>query len=159
MGSDRSCGWLATLTSALVLAVGVMVAGCGGGDDPASGSKTSTSSPTQTTAAAPKKPTAPTDRGARRCTRTAILAALLADVDQLPFEVDRVRCKGSFARSRFVARGCAPGQTANGIACGTAKVAAWRLGVKRWRLIAYGDKLACADVRQKAGDFPQSLCD
>jgi hypothetical protein len=157
MGSDRSCGWLAALTGALVLAVGVMLAGCGGGDGAASSSTTSTSSPSTTTPA--KKPAGTTDRGARRCSRTAILAALLADVARLPFDVDRVRCKGSFARSRFVARGCAPGRTADGIPCGTAKVGAWRLGAKRWRLIAYADALTCADVRKKAGDFPRSLCD
>jgi hypothetical protein len=130
--------------------------GCGPGNDAA----TTTPRPTQTApAAAPKKPAAPTDRGARRCTKTAFLAALLTDVAALPIEVDGVRCKGEFARSRFVARGCAPGQTANGITCGTAKVAAWRRGAKRWRLITYADALTCTEVRGKAADLPQSLCD
>jgi hypothetical protein len=164
MGRDRSCGWLAALTGALVLAVGVVVAGCGGGNSPKSGpvatsASTPTATSTQTTPAAPAQSSGPADRGATRCTRTAFLAALLADVAQLPFLVDRVRCQGGFGRSRFVARGCAPGQTAGGVACGSAKVAAWRRGAKRWRLIAYADTLSCAAIRAKAKDFPQSLCD
>jgi hypothetical protein len=154
--SDRSSGWLAALAGALVLAVAAMLAGCGGDDDP---SATSSSKATSTTPAAAKKKTADTsDRGARRCTKTAFLAALLADVDRLPFEVSEVRCKGAFARTRFVARGCVPGQ-ATKVPCGSAKVAAWRLGAKRWRLIAYTDKLTCTEVRRSAGDFPQTLCD
>jgi hypothetical protein len=158
MGSDRSCGWLAAPTGALVLAVGVLLVGCGGGGDDSS-SKTAPATATRTAQAAAKKPAGTSDRGARRCTRTAFLAALLADVAPLPFRVDRVRCEGKFARSRFVARGCAPGQTAGGISCGSAKVAAWRLGAKRWRLITYAGTLTCAEVRREAGDFPQSLCD
>ncbi len=156
MGSDRSCGWLATLAGALVLGAGVLLAGCGGGSS-SSGSKTSTSAQTTTTAA--KKPAGTSDRGARRCTKAAFLAALLADVARLPFTVEGVRCKGAFARTRFVARGCAPGQTADGIPCGSARVAAWRLGAQRWRLIAYAQDFSCAEIRREAGDFPQSLCD
>ena len=148
---DRSSGWLAALAGALALAMAVAVSGCGGGDDPA---KTSTST---TPAAAKKTPAGASDRGARRCTKTAFLAALLADVDRLAFEVSDVRCKGSFARTRFVARGCAEGQ-ATKVQCGSAKVGAWRLGAKRWRLIAYKDQLTCGEIRRAAADFPQSLC-
>jgi hypothetical protein len=154
MGSDRSCGWLAALTGALVLGVGVLLAGCGGGGP--TGSKTSTSSPAKSTAS--KKQAGTTDRGARRCTKTAFLAALLADVDRLAFKVDRVRCQGDFARSRFVARGCPPGQ-ATKVPCASTKVAAWRRGSKRWRLIAFSDGLTCSEVRRSAADFPQALCD
>jgi hypothetical protein len=156
MGSDRSCGWFAALAGALVLAVGVMLAGCGGADDPASRSKTPESNPAQTTPATAKEPAGTTDRGARRCTRTAILAALLADVDQLPFKVDRVRCKGEFARSRFAYSSCPAGKA--GPACDRAKVAVWRRGAKRWRLITYAVTLTCAEIRRAAADFPQSLC-
>ena len=166
MGRDRSCGWIAALTGALVLAVSVAITGCGGGNSPKPGpvatsaaTPTATSTSGQTTPATPSQPSGPADRGATRCTRTAFLAALLADVAQLPFLVDRVRCEGAFGRSRFVARGCAAGQTADGIPCGSAKVAAWRRGAKRWRLIAYNDTLSCAAIRAKAKDFPQSLCD
>ncbi len=155
MFSDRSSGWLAALAGALTLAMAVAVSGCGGDEDPA---KTSGSTATATTPAAGKKAAADTsDRGARRCAKTAFLAALLADVDRLAFDVSDVRCKGSFARTRFVARGCAQGQ-ATKVQCGSAKVGAWRLGAKRWRLIAYKDQLTCGEIRRAAADFPQSLC-
>ncbi len=137
---------------ALVLAA-ALVAGCGGGDDAA---QTTSPAPTATATTAKPKPAGTSDRGARRCTRAAFLAALLADVDPQPFKVDEVRCAGDFGRSRFVNAGCAAQQ---GVACDGAKVAAWRLGEKRWRLIAYADGLPCAEVRRKAADFPQSLCD
>ena len=104
-----------------------------------------------------KTPADTSDRGARRCAKTAFLAALLADVDRLAFDVSEVRCKGSFARTRFVARGCAPGQ-ATKVPCGSARIGAWRLGAKRWRLIAYKDQLSCGEIRRAAADFPQSLC-
>ncbi len=152
MFSDRTGGWLAAFAGALTLGVAVMVSGCGGGEDPAK-----TSSSTATTAAAKKTPAGTSDRGARRCAKTAFLAALLADVDRLAFDVSEVRCKGSFARTRFVARGCAQGQ-ATKVPCGSARVGAWRLGAKRWRLITYKDRLTCGEIRRSAADFPQSLC-
>lgn len=138
----------------VLLLAAALIGACGGGEDAA----TTTPKATQTApaAAAAKKPAGTSDRGARRCTRAAILAALLADVDPLPYKVDQVRCRGEFARSRFVLANCAAGQAS--VACASAKVAAWRRGEKRWRLIAYADGLSCAEVRKKAGDFPSSLC-
>jgi hypothetical protein len=153
MLSDRSCGPVAALAGALMLAVGVALGGCG--DDPAPRA-TSTPRQTQTAPATAKQPAGTSDRGARRCTRTAILAALLADVDQLPFRVSGLRCEGKFARARFAFSNCPAGQTSP--ACGRAKVAAWRLGSKRWRLITYADALTCTEIRRTAADFPQSLC-
>ena len=150
MFSDRSSGWLAALAA-------LALRGCDGerlrrrrgpgqdvddGDHPGRGEEAQADT---------------SDRGARRCAKTAFLAALLADVDRLAFDVSEVRCKGSFARTRFVARGCAPGQ-ATKVQCGSAKVGAWRLGAKRWRLIAYKDQLTCGEIRRAAADFPQSLC-
>lgn len=138
---------------ALALVLAAALIGCGGDDDAATAPAASQTTPAK---AAERTPAGTSDRGARRCTRTAFLAALLADVAPQPFKVDRVRCKGDFARSRFVNAGCAAGQ---GIACDGAKIAAWRLGARRWRLIAYADGLSCSEVRGKAADFPQSLCD
>lgn len=135
----------------LLLLAAALLAGCGGDD---SAQTTSPAQATSTTAKNAK--TGTTDRGARRCTRAAFLGALLADVDPLPFKVDEVRCAGDFGRARFVNAGCAAQQ---GVACDGAQVAAWRRGAKRWRLIAYADSLRCAEVRRKAADFPQSLCD
>jgi len=152
---DRRSGRVAALAGALVLAMAVALAGCGGDDEDTA---TSSRSATTATSTAKQKPRGTSDRGARRCTRTAFFAALLADVDRLPFTVERVKCKGDFGRSRFVARGCVPGQ-ATKVPCGSAKVAAWRLGAKRWRLIAFADSLNCEAVRREAADFPQSLCD
>jgi len=153
MGLDRSRGRLC----AVALALGALLVGCGGGDDePAPSSKATTAARTTTAAAKPKR-AGTADRGARRCTKAAILAALLADVDPLPFKVDRVRCDGEFARARFEIASCPAGQAS--AACTGPKVAAWRLGAKRWRLIAYDDALSCAAVRQKAKEYPSSLCD
>lgn len=135
-----------------VLLAAALLGACGGGDDdPASTTPKSTK-----TAPAADKPAVTTDRGARRCTKAAILAALLVDVEPLPYKVNEVRCKGEFARSRFVLANCPAGQAS--VACGSAKVAAWRRGAKRWRLITVLDGLSCAEVRKKAGDFPSSLC-
>lgn len=138
---------------ALVLAAALI--GCGGSDDDAATTPKATQ--TAPAAAAAQKPRGTSDRGARRCSKAAFLAALLADVAPQAFKVDQVRCAGDFGRSRFVNAGCSA-QPA-GIACDGAKVAAWRLGAKRWRLIAYADGLKCGEVRKKAGDFPSSLCD
>ncbi len=153
MFSDRSCGWLAALAGVLALAVTGVLSGCGGDDDQAGKPSSTATSATSAT----KQPRGTSDRGARGCTRAAFLAALLADVEPLAFKVDQVRCKGEFARTRFVGRGCPQGQ-ATKVPCGSAKVAAWRRGAKRWRLVTYADNLTCAGVRSKAADFPQSLC-
>lgn len=138
---------------ALALVLAAALVGCGGDDDAATTAPKA--SETATTAAKQAKRTGTSDRGARRCTKAAMLAALLADVEPQAFKVSEVRCEGKFARSRFVNSSCAAGQ---GVACDGAKLAAWRLGAKRWRLIAYADGLSCSEVRKKAGDFPQSLC-
>ena len=131
--------------------------GCGGGDDGATPApSTSRQSTTAKAVKAQAKPAGTSDRGARRCTKAAFLAALLADVEPRAFKVDEVRCEGDFARSRFAGVSCAAGQ---GVACDGAKVAAWRLGEKRWRLIAYADSLDCSEVRGKASEFPSALCD
>ena len=159
MFSDRSRARVGALAGALALACGILLGGCGGGDsDSNSAATTSKGAKTTTTAAAkPAKPSGTSDRGARRCTKSAFLAALLADVAPQPYTVSEVRCAGDFARSRFVLSNCAAGQAS--VACGSAKVAAWRLGSKRWRLIAYSDGLSCAGVREKAKDYPSTLCD
>jgi hypothetical protein len=143
------------LLPAVLLAA--LLIGCGGDGD--GGAATTTSTTTRTAAAgAGKQATGTVDSGARRCTRTAFLAGLLADVALLPFKIETLKCKGEFARTRFVPRGCAPGQTADGIPCGSTGVAVWRRGARRWRLIAYSKSLSCAEIRKQAGDFPQSLC-
>lgn len=152
MFSDRSRAGRGALTGALALVVAFVLAGCGGDD----GAKAPSATQATTGAAKATKQTGTSDRGARRCSKSALLAALLADVDRVPFTVDEVRCKGKFARSRFEWESCPAGQTS--AACGTAKVAAWRLGAKRWKLISYGDGLSCAEVRKKAADYPSALC-
>ena len=142
---------------ALVLLLVAALAGCGSSDDdPGSAATTTSTSTTEAKGATKTQPTGTVDRGARRCTKAAFLGALLADVEPQAFKVDEVKCAGDFARSRFVNAGCAGGQ---GVACDGAKVATWRRGSKRWRLIAYADGVSCSEVRKKAGDFPQSLCD
>ena len=157
MFSDRSRAQVGALAGALTLACGILFGGCGGGDGDEAATTSAKAKTTTTAAAKQAKPTGTSDRGARRCTKSAFLAALLADVDPVPYTVSKVRCKGDFARSRFVLENCTAGQAS--VACGSAKVAAWRLGSKRWRLIAYSDGLSCADVHQKAKDFPSTLCD
>jgi hypothetical protein len=139
---------------ACALAAVLMLGGCGGGGDDASSGPSTASTPT---AAKKQKAKGTADRGARRCTKSALLASLLADVAPVPYKVDKVRCTARFARSRFVLASCTAGQTT--VACGSPQVAAWRLGEKRWRLIAYADGLSCAEVRKQAADFPSSLCD
>ena len=139
----------------LALALAAALIGCGGGDDGATPPTSTTS--TQTTAtSAGKQPKGTSDRGARRCTKAAFLGALLADVEPRAFKVDAVKCEGEFARSRFVNVDCAAGQ---GVACDGPQIAAWRLGEKRWRLIAYAGSLSCSEVRKKAKQFPSALCD
>jgi hypothetical protein len=155
MFSDRSCGWLAVPAAALALALG----GCGGaGGGDLAGTSPAGPASTRTTRSVSGQPRARTaDRGARRCTRAAFLAALLADVDRLAFKVDRVRCEGGFARVRFVLSSC-PAQAPPSVGCDRAKVAAWRLGSERWRLITYADALTCAEIRRSAKEFPSALC-
>ena len=140
---------------ALALVLAAALIGCGSDDDAATTAPKST--PTTATDAAEKQaqPKGTADRGARRCSKAAFLAALLADVEPQAFKVDDVKCDGDFARARFANASCAGGQ---GVACDVPQISAWRLGEKRWRLIAYAGDLSCSEVRKKAKEFPAALC-
>jgi hypothetical protein len=100
----------------------------------------------------------PPDPALRRCTTTALLAALRADVDKRPFRIEDKHCAGGFARTRFVVSDCRPGQTSNRSGCERRRVAAWRRDATRWRLITYSEALDCNVVRDAAPRFPAALC-
>ncbi|MDP1849630.1 MAG: hypothetical protein Q8K79_17725 [Solirubrobacteraceae bacterium] len=101
----------------------------------------------------------PPDSGLRRCDSRAFVAALREDVDQLRFAIDRMRCRGNFASTRYTFSDCLPEQTERRSACERTRVAAWRRDATRWRLITYGSTLDCAVVRAAAPRFPTALCD
>lgn len=140
---------------ALAVLLAAALAACGDSDDDGAGT---TATAARTATAAQTTPSGATDRGARRCSRAAFLAALLADVARAPFRVDRVRCRGDYARTRFRNAACGAGQGST-IACDRAQVAAWQLGERRWRLIAYMPSLSCTEVRKRIADYPSDLCD
>jgi len=98
------------------------------------------------------------DPALRRCSSRAFVAALREDVDQLAFVIDRMRCRGNFASTRYTVGDCLPEQTERRSACERTRVAAWRRDATRWRLITYASTLDCAEARAGAPRFPTALC-
>ena len=98
------------------------------------------------------------DPALRRCSSRAFVAALRKDVDRLPFVIDRMRCRGNFASTRYTVSDCLPEQTERRSACERTRVAAWRRDATRWRLITYASTLDCVVVRAAAPRFPTALC-
>jgi hypothetical protein len=98
------------------------------------------------------------DPALRRCTRAAFLSALRADVDKVRFRLDRIRCSGGFARTRFAFVACLPGQTGDRRGCERTREAAWRRDARRWRLITFAQKLDCPVVQAAAPRYPAALC-
>jgi hypothetical protein len=98
------------------------------------------------------------DPALRRCTTTAFLAALRADVDKVRFRIDRIRCSGGFARTRFAFVDCLPGQTGDRRGCERTREAAWRRDSQRWRLITFEQKLDCPVIQAAAPTYPAALC-
>lgn len=114
--------------------------------------------PQQAAAHALCKPPPP-DPALRRCTQQAFQHALHADVDQVRFRVDQIRCRGGFARTRFTVSDCRPEQTTDRQYCKRTRVAAWRRTAARWKLITYNPALDCDVARAAAPKFPAALCD
>lgn len=102
----------------------------------------------------PPKP----DPALRRCTTKAFLSALRADVGKVRFRVERIRCSGGFAVTRFAFLECLPGQTGDPRGCKRTRVAAWRRDPRRWRLVTFEEKLDCPVVQAAAPKYPDALC-
>jgi hypothetical protein len=98
------------------------------------------------------------DPALRRCTKAAFLSALRADVDKTRFRVDKIRCSGNFARTRFAFVGCLPGQTGNPQGCTRVREAAWRRTPQRWKLITFEEQLDCPEVQAAVPKYPDALC-
>jgi hypothetical protein len=165
--------------STVVVIAAALLAGCGKDDAPASPAApagtatvpttpgttittaitTTTTTPARTATAPPAGTPQSVTPTLTRCSTPAFLVALRADVDQLPFRVEQSRCTHRYARTRFVIAQCLPEQPQPRGACERTKVAAWRLGAKRWQLITYADHLDCAEIRRSEPAFPGSLCD
>jgi hypothetical protein len=101
----------------------------------------------------------PPDPALRRCTDRAFATALRDDVDDPhPIRVESRRCTAGFARTRFVINACKPGFRGERFSCERVRIAAWRLGPDRWRLILYRPKLDCTETQAAAPGFPSALC-
>jgi hypothetical protein len=99
------------------------------------------------------------DPALRRCTRAAFLSALRADVDKTRFRVERIRCSGDFAVTRFAFIGCLPGQNAGSSkGCTRVRQAAWRRTPQRWKLITFEEQLDCPVVQAAEPKYPDALC-
>jgi hypothetical protein len=99
------------------------------------------------------------DAALRRCTDAAFLSALRTDVDKTRFRVERIRCSGNFAVTRFAFIGCLRGQN-EGSAKGCTRIreAAWRRTAQRWKLITFEQQLDCPVVQAAAPKYPAALC-
>lgn len=99
------------------------------------------------------------DAALRRCTRAAFLSALRTDVDKTRFRVERIRCSGDFAVTRFAFLGCLPGQNGGSTTgCTRVREAAWRRTPQRWKLITFEEQLDCPVVQAAAPKYPAALC-
>jgi hypothetical protein len=87
----------------------------------------------------------------RRCSSRAFVTALREDVDQLRFVIDRMRCRGNFASTRYTVSDCQPEQTERPSACERTRLGAWRRDVTRWRLITYASTSTTKRTTHRCG--------